>query len=283
MTHTPPRILIIAGSDSGGGAGIQGDIKTVTRLGGYAATAITALTAQNTLGVHNIHAVPTSFIQQQITVVLEDIGADVIKTGMLHNHATIRAIADILDCARDIPLIVDPVMVAKGGAPLLDTQAIDILVSRLFPLASLITPNIPEATYLTGMAIENVHDMEQAGRALLKLGPKAVLIKGGHLKDSDVLTDILLTDEGDSHFYYSDYIDTPHTHGTGCCLASAIATYIGYGYTLADAITQAHHFVQHAIQCAPKLGHGHGPLGFDRHYLSPPSSMPSNDDSVADN
>ena len=217
------RVLIAAGSDSGGGAGIQADIKTVTALGGFAATAITALTAQNTQGVFGIEGVPPAFIQQQMRVVLEDIGADAIKTGMLGDVPTIEAVAAVLaEQSGRVPIVVDPVMVAQSGDPLLDAGAEGALLERMLPLASLLTPNIPEAERLTGLSIAGPDDMTKAAAALRQRGAAAVLLKGGHLK-GDLLVDILLYADGEQR-YESPRIATDQTHGTGCTLASAIAT-----------------------------------------------------------
>lgn len=253
-----PRILIIAGSDSGGGAGVQGDIKTVTCLGGYASSAITALTAQNTKGVFGIHEVPQEFLKQQIELVLSDIGADAIKTGMLHSAEVIETVVAALKPYANIPLIVDPVMVAKGGAPLLEPSALTCLKQKLIPKATLITPNVPEAELLTGMKIETLADMETAGKALLGLGCKAVLMKGGHLS-GDRLTDLLITKDAVVPFY-GERIHTSSTHGTGCTLASAIATGIGKGLPLEEAVLRARNYVTLAIKTAPGIGGGHGPL-----------------------
>jgi len=253
------RVLIIAGSDSGGGAGIQGDIKTVTCLGGYAATTITALTAQNTTGVYGIHDVPNDFIKQQIELVLDDISADAIKTGMLHKASVIETIADTLTPYSYIPLVLDPVMFAKGGAALLEPSAIESLKTRLIPMAAIITPNIPEAEHLSGMSIANAADMQKAAKKILEMGCNAVLIKGGHL-DSDTVTDILFTHDL-SETFISPRINTTHTHGTGCALASAIATGLAQEMPLADAVKRARNYVRKAIECAPGIGKGHGPLG----------------------
>ena len=253
------RVLIIAGSDSGGGAGIQADIKTVTALDGYAATAITALTAQNTTGVHGIEEIPVSFIAQQMTVVLEDIGADALKTGMLHRPEVIEIVADtIAEHATDVPLVVDPVMYAKGGAALLTEDAHKTLVERLLPLAHVVTPNLPEAAHLAGMPVETLDDMERAGVQILARGARAVLIKGGHLEGSEI-TDILF-DAGDMIRFTSQRIDSRHTHGTGCTLASAIATGLAQGLPLRDAVERARAYVAEAIRTAPGFGQGHGPL-----------------------
>ena len=258
------RVLIIAGSDSGGGAGIQGDIKTVTCLGGYAATAITALTAQNTQGVFGIHEVPDAFIAQQISLVLEDIGAGAIKIGMLHKQSVIETIYNVLyqqpsTINHQPPLVLDTVMFAKGGAPLLEPSAIDALKTLLIPRAAIITPNIPEAEHLTGMKISSINDMNKSAHQLLTFGCKAVLLKGGH-SEGDVVTDILLTD-GEEILLTSPRLNTRHTHGTGCTFASAIATGIAQKMPLQDAVKRAHDYVREAIKHAPNLGKGHGPLG----------------------
>jgi hydroxymethylpyrimidine/phosphomethylpyrimidine kinase len=257
------RVLAIAGSDSGGGAGIQADIKAITALGAYAATAITALTAQNTLGVHGIRMVPPEFIHQQILVVLDDIGADAVKTGMLGDIATIETVADALARhAAGIPFVLDPVMVAKGGARLLDPGSVHALVRHLLPKASLITPNLPEAEVLSDRAIPNIAAMHDAAKALLDLGVPAVLLKGGHLP-GDTLVDLLATSEGIESFS-APRIDTRHTHGTGCTMASAIAAGLAQGMPLRDAVQRARDYVRAAIETAPGFGAGHGPLN---HYV----------------
>ncbi len=253
------RVLIIAGSDSGGGAGIQADIKTVTALGGYAATAITALTAQDTTGVHGVHPVPVDFIRQQMRVVLDDIGADCIKTGMLHNAAVIEAVTEIIEQhAAGIPVVVDPVMVAKGGAALLDPEATTALKSRILKAASVITPNLPEAETLTGLTIENLDGMTRAGEALLAMGARAVVLKGGHLPGAEV-HDLLVTPDGNEVFS-APRLDTRQTHGTGCTMASALATGLAQGLTLRDSLARALSYVHDAIRNAPGYGSGHGPI-----------------------
>jgi len=253
------RVLIAAGSDSGGGAGIQADTKTVTALGGYAATAITALTAQDTLDVHGIEDVPPDFVYQQMKVVLADIGADAIKTGMLHAIATLEAVAQAIhDHAPGIPLVVDPVMVAKGGAKLLQLDTVDFLTRNLVPLATLLTPNVPEAEFLTGLTIKSEKDMEMAGQALLELGPKMVLMKGGHL-DGDGVVDLLVGADGTMQFT-SQRIESRHTHGTGCTLASALATGLAQGLPIRENVIRAREYVRQGILQAPGYGKGHGPL-----------------------
>ena len=253
------RVLVVAGSDSGGGAGIQADIKTITALGGFAATAITALTAQNTQGVFGVHPVPAPFIRQQIQVVMDDIGADVIKTGMLGDVATIEAVcAALADHAAGVPLVLDPVMVAKGGHALLADDAVGILRTRLLPLARVITPNLPEAEALSGLTIRTVADMRVAAQVLLSLGVPAVLLKGGHL-EGDELVDLLATPEGIEAFT-GTRIATRHTHGTGCTTASAVAAGLSQGLSLRDAVVRARAYVRAAIAAAPGYGSGHGPL-----------------------
>ena len=262
----PGRVLIIAGSDSGGGAGIQADIKTVTAMGGYAMTAITALTAQNTTGVYGIHNVPESFLRKQISLVLTDIGADAIKTGMLSTARSITTVAGMLRrYAKDIPLILDPVMVAKGGSPLLRDDAISVLKEKLLPMATLITPNIPEAQLLTGVKIKTTDDMRKAGEILLSMGVKAALIKGGH-SEGAVLTDLLVTPHS-VILYKSRRINTPHTHGTGCTFASAIATGIAGGLPLEKSVYNAKSYLIKAIKTAPGFGKGHGPLNHGHSLL----------------
>lgn len=253
------RVLSIAGSDSGGGAGIQADIKAVAALGCLAMTAVTAITVQNTQGVTGIHAIPEDIIAAQIESVLGDLGADCIKTGMLGTATVIEAIAATLgSAARGIPLVVDPVMVAKGGASLLADSAVGALRARLLPMATLITPNLPEAEVLAGRKIRTPDDMKDAAKALRDLGVRAVLLKGGHLP-GDRIVDIY-EGPGGPHTWHSARIDTRHTHGTGCTLASAIAAGIAQGMGMLPAISRARDYVRVAIETAPGLGRGHGPL-----------------------
>lgn len=254
------RVLVVAGSDSGGGAGIQADVKTITALGGYAATAVTALTAQNTLGVAKVLATDPDFVREQMEVVLTDIGADAIKTGMLGSPAVVRVVARACKrLAAMTPIVVDPVMVAKGGQPLLDPDARDALKSELLPLAALVTPNVPEAESLSGVRIAGVDDLARAAERLLLLGPAAVLVKGGHLP-GDVVVDVLRTADGGEVRFESPRIDSRSTHGTGCTLASAIALGIAEGLTLEGAVARARLYVFEAIRTAPGFGEGHGPL-----------------------
>ncbi|ACI50987.1 phosphomethylpyrimidine kinase [Gluconacetobacter diazotrophicus PA1 5] len=252
------RILVIAGSDSGGGAGIQADIKTITALGGFAMTALSALTVQNTLGVTGVLPVPPDFVAQQMCSVLDDLGADAFKSGMLDRAEVILAVADIIRVHPGIPYVLDPVMVAKGGSRLLQDNAVETLRRDLLPLATLLTPNLPEAEVLVGRPIRTVDDMRRAAEDLRRAGAGAVLVKGGHL-DGDVLTDVLATDAG-IELFSDTRLHTRHTHGTGCTLASAIATGLAQGLTLRDAVIRARRYLRAAIAAAPGYGAGAGPL-----------------------
>jgi hydroxymethylpyrimidine/phosphomethylpyrimidine kinase len=254
------RVLIIAGSDSGAGAGLQADLKTVMALGGYATTAVTAVTAQNTLGVQGVWPLPLDAIRAQAESVLSDIGADAVKTGMLGSPDVVELVARLLDGpARGLPVVIDPVMTAKGGASLLPLDAQAAVRERLLPRATLLTPNAPEAQALTGVAVENLDGQRRAAEALLMLGAKAVLLKGGHIPGPTVV-DLLMTPDGETTFE-SDCIDTPHTHGTGCTLASACAVGLAQGLSLPKAVARAWAYTAEAIRHAPGLGQGHGPLG----------------------
>ncbi|AHC73520.1 phosphomethylpyrimidine kinase [Candidatus Endolissoclinum faulkneri L5] len=258
---TKGRVLIVAGSDPTGGAGIQADIKVVTALGGYAMTAITALTAQNSKCVLDIHSIPIAFLRKQFELVIDDIGTDVIKTGMLHSALVIDLIVDLIqDKARDIPLIVDPVMTAKGGGcQLLNSDAMQVLKDKLIMRAHLLTPNIPEAEYLTGIKINNLDDMYYVAKSLLSLGPSAVLLKGGHLF-SETVIDLMVTKDNLLEFN-SPRISSNNTHGTGCTLASAIATGLAQGLSMKDAVLRARKYVFTAIATAPSYTTaGYGPL-----------------------
>ena len=259
-----PRILVIAGSDSGGGAGFQADCKVTTALGGYASCALTALTAQNTLGVQGVFPVPAPFVAAQMRSVLDDIGADAIKSGMLANTAVIEAVAAELRrffaaSSRPVPYVLDPVMVAKGGAQLLLPDAIAALRAQLFPLADVLTPNLPEACALTGLPISTEADARRAAESLLASGPRAVLLKGGHAEGA-ILVDILLTADGDIARFPSSRLPTRHTHGTGCSLASALACLLARGLPLPQATEGALSHVRRGIEQAPGFGSGHGPI-----------------------
>jgi len=251
------RVLIIAGSDSGAGAGIQADLKTVMALGGYATTAITAITAQNTLGVFGVHPIPADMVLAQGRAVLTDIGADAVKTGMLASVEVIEAAASLIDQA-GAPAVIDPVMIATSGARLVGPDAVAALKSLLIGRAALLTPNAPEAAALTGLAVETTDDLRRAGEALLGLGAKAVLMKGGHIP-GETLTDVLMTSAGEATFS-GPRIDTRNTHGTGCSLASACATGLAQGLPLDAAVARAWAYVAEAIRHAPGLGAGAGPL-----------------------
>ena len=252
------RVLVIAGSDSGGGAGIQADIKTITVLGGHAATAVTAITVQNTLGVTGVHPIPVDVIEAQGRAVLDDIGADAIKTGMLGDVATVEAVARLIDHAGPVPAVIDPVMIAKGGAALLPRDAIRTITELLLPRAALLTPNAPEAATLTGHSVETTDDLRRAGEALLAKGAKAVLMKGGHVAGPRVI-DVLMTPDGEVTFE-GERVETRHTHGTGCTLASACAAGLAQGLPVREAAHRAWSYVREAIVHAPGLGAGHGPL-----------------------
>jgi hydroxymethylpyrimidine/phosphomethylpyrimidine kinase len=256
----PVRLLAIAGSDSGGGAGIQADIKTATALGAYAMTAITAVTAQDTTGIGAIHLIPAAIVREQIVRCLTDIGADAIKIGMLGSAEIAQSVCDTLaERAKGIALVVDCVMVATSGAALADDGVVEVLKKSLFPRATLITPNLPEAARLCGFALETGDDLRRAGALLLSLGPQAALIKGGH-GGSEAVTDLLFTRNDGPRAYIAKRIETPHTHGTGCTLATAIACGLGEGIPLGAAVQRAHDFVQRAIRTAPGFGAGNGPI-----------------------
>ena len=231
----------------------------MSALGAYAMTAITALTAQNTLGVHGVFPIPTDFLRQQIAVVLDDLGADCIKTGMLYDVAVIETVVAALEThAPGVPLVVDPVMVAKGGASLLVDEAVESLRTRLVPRATVLTPNLPEAEALTGRTVSGDGDMDALGEALLALGPQAVLLKGGHMAGG-VVRDRLVTAAG-IRIFENPRIDTMHTHGTGCTLASGIAAGLAQGLTLEEAVGRAEAYLHEAIRTAPGYGGGHGPV-----------------------
>ncbi|WP_332656264.1 bifunctional hydroxymethylpyrimidine kinase/phosphomethylpyrimidine kinase [Brevundimonas sp.] len=257
MTSPLGRVLIIAGSDSGGGAGIQADIKAVTAMGGYAATAITAITVQNTLGVHGVYPLPLDLIEAQARAVLDDIGADAIKTGMLGATDVVERVAAILDSC-DAPAVVDPVMIAKGGSPLLPDEAVQAVRTLMVPRAALLTPNAPEAEALTGLTVADLDGQRRAGAFLLGMGAGAVLMKGGHIA-GDTVIDVLVTPSGET-LLEGPRVETRHTHGTGCTLASACAAGLAKGLPLEVAVAEAWAYVAEAIRRAPGLGQGHGPL-----------------------
>lgn len=255
----PPRVLIVAGSDSSGGAGIQADLKTLSALGAYGMTAITAITVQNTLGVTDVHAIPSAVVAAQMRSCLEDIGADAIKLGMLHSAELIDAVAEVLAEYPAIPVIADPVMVAKGGAALLQSEAVGALANMILPLAAVVTPNTEEAAVLLGSAVEDEPAAERAARELSDRFDTAVLLKGGHLSGAGV-QNLLAQPDGSVARFVSPRLDTQHTHGTGCTLASAISAGVAAGLPLNRAVSHACGFVHAAIANAPGFGQGHGPI-----------------------
>lgn len=251
-----PRVLTIAGSDSGGGAGIQADLKVITCLGGFGMSAVTALTAQNTQGVFGIHATPPEFVAQQIALCLDDIGADAVKTGMLCNAAIVRATADALR-ERDVRnLVVDPVMYSKSAHRLLDEEAERAVIEDILPLAEVVTPNLPEASRLVGFEVVNLDDMRRAAEAIFALGPRAVIMKGGHLSGDAV--DIFYDGTGFCELS-SERIATKNTHGTGCSFSAALATELAWGSSPVEAARKAKRFITEAIRHSLAFGHGHGP------------------------
>lgn len=256
-----PRVLSIAGSDSGGGAGIQADLKTFSALGCYGMTAITALTAQNTCGVRAIHGVPPNMLRDQMDAVLEDIGADAVKIGMLHAPEIVHTVAEAIDRHALINVVFDPVMVATSGSVLIDKAAVDVLVRELFPRVTVITPNLDEAALLVGRALTSAHDMEQAALTLLAQGARAVVLKGGHLP-GDTVIDLLMTQTGEKVWMQAPRIHSPNTHGTGCTLSSAMAAHLALGASLVEAVQQARIYVREALQAGSQVrtGQGSGPL-----------------------
>ncbi len=250
------RVLTIAGSDSGGGAGIQADLRAVTVLGGHATTVLTALTAQNTRAVRGIHPVPVEFVRAQLEAVLDDIGADAVKTGMLWNARTVEVVAEVLARYEVGPLVVDPVMVAKSGDHLLERSAREAMVAALFPQAFLVTPNLPEAEVLTGRVVDTVSRMKEAAVAIARMGPRAVLVKGGHLQGDPV---DLLYDGAEFHTFSGRRVASRGTHGTGCTYSAAIALFLARGLPLEDAVRKARSFLVRAIEQAVPIGSGHGP------------------------
>ena len=254
----PPRILVIAGSDSGGGAGIQADIKTVTMFGGHAMTAITAITAQNTLAVEEVLAVPAALVLKQIDMVVDDLGVDAVKIGMIGSSETAEAVAERLGRLDGVPIVFDPVMVATSGSVLADDATVAAF-RRLMAVASLVTPNAPELEVLSGRSIASIEDMEDAALALARDTGTSVLAKGGHVR-GEIVSDTLVA-AGETTRFESPRIETSNTHGTGCTLASAIACGLGQGRSLANAVERARNYTLAAIQSAPGFGSGHGPLG----------------------
>ncbi len=254
------RVLTIAGSDSSGGAGIQADIKTISTLGSYSMSAITAITVQDTNMVSEVFPIPEHIVKGQIASVLGDIGVDAVKTGMLMSPNIILTVAtELRNHNSPIPLVVDPVMMSTSGHMLLKPHSVNAIIDEILPIATLLTPNLAEAAKITNVELlKNMDDMRSAAYKILKMGPKAVLIKGGHLK-GDILTDLLVTPNMEKIFS-SLRVPGKDTHGTGCTLASGIATGLAQGMPLEDAIARAHDFVHKALEHAPGFGHGRGPL-----------------------
>jgi len=253
--------VTIAGSDSGGGAGIQADLKTFAALGAYGASVITALTAQNTQGVRAIHPVPLKMLADQIDAVVEDIGVDAVKIGMLHSADTVRTVSAAIERHALPHIVLDPVMIATSGAVLIDNEAISVLVRYLFPRAAVVTPNLDEASLLVGRPLDSEAAMEAAALQLLDMGAQAVLLKGGHLP-GDTVSDLLVTNERQPRWMRAARIDTPNTHGTGCTLSSAIASHLALGAPLAQAVELAREYVRGALQAGARVrtGEGSGPL-----------------------
>ncbi len=264
---TPPRILSIAGSDSSGGAGIQADIKTITMLSGYAMTAITAVTAQNSVGVQGITPIAGEFVQEQIASCIDDIGVDAIKIGMLGNSDIVQHVAAALDAAvtasaetTRLTIVLDPVMVATSGVQLVDEASVSAMRASLFPLATLLTPNLPELELLSGRQLRTLELMQEAAGGLAQDAGCAVLAKGGHTDDHRVI-DALVSPSGEVTIFHHTRLATPHTHGSGCTLSAAIATLLGHGLPLEDAVRIARKFVYSAMENAPGFGQGSGPMG----------------------
>lgn len=256
-----PRVLTIAGSDSGGGAGIQADLKTFTALKAFGMSAITSITAQNTMDVRGIHDLPPEFVALQIDTVAQDIGVDAAKTGMLSNSGIIEAVVDSIRRNQIRNIVVDPVMISKSGAALLQEQARDTLRTQLLPLARLVTPNLPETEVLTGKRLESDADIEEAAARIADMGPAHVLVKGGH--GAGPTTVDLLYSGGRYERFAAPRIDTPNTHGTGCTFSAAIAAYLAKGLEVSEAVKSAKAYLAGAIEAALPLGSGHGPL---RHF-----------------
>jgi hydroxymethylpyrimidine/phosphomethylpyrimidine kinase len=267
LTYKYPVVLSIAGSDSGGGAGIQADIKSISALGCFGTTAITAVTVQNTLGVTGIHPIPVEFVMAQIKAVMDDLKPSAIKIGMVHSVELAIGIAEVLRAYRAIPVVFDPVMVATSGDRLVANDIEEAMKQHLFPLAEIVTPNLAEAAILAKMEIHTIGDMKKAAVQIMQYGCNAVLIKGGHLKGPD-LYDVYLDKNGDERIFRSRAIDTINTHGTGCSLSSAIASYIALGNDLNTSISKSKIYIQNAIEHGKdvKAGEGHGPLN---HFFDP--------------
>ena len=262
MKRHYPRVLSIAGSDSGGCAGIQADLKTIAALGGFGMTAVTAITVQNTMGVKAVHAVPPDIIRGQIEAVAEDIGLDAVKSGMLADTATVRLVAECLGAYRPPFYVLDPVMVATSGDALVREETDGVLKKDLMPLATVVTPNLKEAELLSGRRIETIEDIQTVAAALLAFGCQAVLVKGGHLGGGDMTDVLCIAGEDRPHFFSSPRVPTGNLHGTGCTLSSAIAVCLALGHPLAEAVERAKNYISEAIAAGADVttGHGHGPV-----------------------
>lgn len=262
-----PSVLTVAGFDGSGGAGIQGDMKAISALGCFATSVLTALPVQNTCGVKTIHSIPTQIVDLQLATILEDILPDAIKIGMVHHTELVETISAALKKHPHIPVVFDPVMIATSGDRLIEESTIQSIITSLFPLSSLITPNLDEASLLAGMKIETVDDMHRAGAKILGLGCKAVLIKGGHL-NTKILTSLLFEQQGKVHSYESQRIHTDNVHGSGCTLSSAIASYLAQGKSMHESVMLGQDYVQNAIRHAAdvKTGKCNGPLN---HFFNP--------------
>lgn len=250
-------VMTIAGSDSGGGAGIQADLKTFQELNVFGTTVITALTAQNTLGVDGIYPASSEFVGLQLNSVFQDFEVKAAKTGMLFSLDIIQTVAKYLE-DKNLPIVVDPVMIAKGGQALLKDDAVEALIKKLLPLATILTPNVPEAEVITGMKIKTAVDIQQAAEKILRLGVHCVVMKGGHLPGPTAVDTVFFQD-GTTFRMVSKKVDTKHTHGTGCTFSAAITAYLGRGLTIKESIIEAKKFIQTAIEHPLYIGHGHGP------------------------
>ena len=270
MAQQYHRVLTIAGSDSGGGAGIQADLKTFAANGCYGMSVVTALTAQNTKGVTGIYPIPPAFVSQQIEAVLTDIGADAVKIGMLYSAELIETVARQLKKHAVKKIVLDPVMVAQSGDKLLQDEAIDALCQNLMPLAMVITPNLPEAEVILGQKLLGIEEMKEGSKALARYGSRCVYLKGGHLKDNDSTDVLYLTDEDRFIILKGERIETRNNHGTGCTLSSAIASYLARGFAIEEAARKAKNYIHRAIRAGSeyRIGQGHGPVHHFYQYWS---------------
>lgn len=259
-------VLSIAGSDCSGGAGLQADVKTISALGCYAAAAVTAVTAQNTCGVRSVLPVPPEMVRAQLEAAGEDMEIDAVKIGMLADGGVVETVADFIG-RLSVPVVLDPVLLSSSGFPLLDPAALDLLCTRLLPHVAIITPNLPEAAVLSGVQAESCEAMVEAGRRIVSMGCGAALVKGGHLKGKE-MTDVLVGSEGAVSVFRAEKVETKNTHGTGCALSSAIASYLACGFDLRQAVGKAKTYVRAALTAGKDVttGKGHGPMN---HFFSP--------------